>query len=345
MNSMLNAIGARSGTAGVTRALVVTAASLAVLLAGCGDRKKDKAATQVAAKVNKEEISVHQINFVLQQQRNIKPEQADAASKQILERLVDQELAMQKAVEQKLDRDPRVVQQLEAVRRDVIARAYVEKTGEAATKPTAEEVKKYYDEKPALFKERRIYSIQELAIQAKPEQLETLRTQLQSAKSITDFIDYMKANDIRFAGSQAVRPAEQLPLSMLEGFSKMKDGQAMLLPSATGAQVIVLAASKSEPVDEARAKPAIEQFLSNEAKRKLIEADVKAMRAASKIEYLGKWAAPAASGPDGAVAAPVLAPATAAPASSTAPATAAAPASSGAAADADAISKGLSGLK
>ena len=345
MNSMLNAIGARSGTAGVTRALVVTAASLAVLLAGCGDRKKDKAPTQVAAKVNKEEISIHQINFVLQQQRNIKPEQADAASKQILERLIDQELAMQKAVEQKLDRDPRVVQQLEAVRRDVIARAYVEKAGEAATKPTAEEVKKYYDEKPALFKERRIYSIQELAIQAKPEQLETLRTQLQSAKSITDFIDYMKANDIRFAGSQAVRPAEQLPLSMLEGFAKMKDGQAMLLPSATGAQVIVLAASKSEPVDEARAKPAIEQFLSNEARRKLIEADVKAMRAASKIEYLGKWAAPAASGPDGAVAAPVLAPATAAPASSSAPATAAAPASSGAGADADAISKGLSGLK
>ena len=342
---MLNAVAARSRTAPLTRALAVTAASLAVLLAGCGDRKKDKAATQVAAKVNKEEISVHQINFVLQQQRNIKPEQADAASKQILERLVDQELAMQKAVEQKLDRDPRVVQQLEAARRDVIARAYVEKTGEAAAKPTAEEVKKYYDEKPALFKERRIYSIQELAIQAKPEQLETLRTQLQSAKSITDFIDYMKANDIRFAGSQAVRPAEQLPLSMLEGFAKMKDGQAMLLPSATGAQVIVLAASKSEPVDEARAKPAIEQFLSNEAKRKLIEADVKAMRAASKIEYLGKWAAPAASGPDGAVAAPVLAPATAAPTSSSAPATAAAPASSGAGADADAISKGLSGLK
>ena len=342
---MLNAIAARPSTAPLTRALVVTVASVAVLLAGCGDRKKDKAATQVAAKVNKEEISVHQINFVLQQQRNIKPEQADAASKQILERLVDQELAMQKAVEQKLDRDPRVVQQLEAARRDVIARAYVEKAGEAAAKPTAEEVKKYYDEKPALFKERRIYSIQELAIQAKPEQLETLRTQLQSAKSITDFIDYMKANDIRFAGSQAVRPAEQLPLSMLEGFAKMKDGQAMLLPSATGAQVIVLAASKSEPVDEARAKPAIEQFLSNEARRKLIEADVKAMRAASKIEYLGKWAAPAASGPDGAVAAPVLAPATAAPASSTAPAAAAAPASSGAAADADAISKGLSGLK
>jgi hypothetical protein len=75
---------------------------------------KDKAASQTAAKVNKEEITVHQINFVLQQQRNLRPEQADAASKQILERLIDQELAVQKADDQKLDRDPRVVQQMEA---------------------------------------------------------------------------------------------------------------------------------------------------------------------------------------------------------------------------------------
>ena len=329
MNAMLNVSAPGSTVSGLSRLVVIGAVTLVALLAGCGDKKKDKSATQIAAKVNKEEISIHQINFVLQQQRGLKPEQSEAASKQILERLIDQELAMQKAVEQKLDRDPRVVQQLEAARREIIARAYVEKTGEAAAKPTAEEVKKYYDEKPALFKERRVYSIQELAIQVPPEQIETLRTQLQGAKSIADFIEYLKANNIRFAGNQAVRPAEQLPLNMLESFAKMKDGQAMLVPSPTGAQVIVLAASRSDPVDEERAKPAIEQFLGNDAKRKLIDADMKAMRAAGKVEYVGKWAA-AASGVDSTPAA-------------TAPATPAAASASGA--DAAAISKGLSGLK
>ena len=73
---------------------VACAAVVALLLAGCGD-KKDKAASQTAAKVNKEEITVHQINFVLQQQRGLKAEQTDAASKQILDRLIDQELALQ----------------------------------------------------------------------------------------------------------------------------------------------------------------------------------------------------------------------------------------------------------
>ena len=302
---------------------VACAVVAALLLAGCGD-KKDKAASQTAAKVNKEEITVHQINFVLQQQRGLKPEQTDAASKQILERLIDQELALQKANDLKLDREPRVVQALEAAKRDIVARAYLEKAGEAAPKPTPEEVKKYFDEKPALFKERRIYSLQELAIEAKPEQVETLRTQLGAAKSINEFVDYLKANNIRFAANQAVRAAEQLPLTALDAFAKMKDGQAMLAPSATGAQVIVLAGSRSEPVDEARAKPAIEQYLLNEAKRKVIEADMKAMRSAAKIEYVGKFAPTAASG-----AASAAAPAPAPSASST---------------EADAISKGL-GLK
>ena len=64
----------------------------------------------------------------------------------------------------------------------------------------------------------------------------------------------------------------------------------MLVPAANGAQVIVLAGSRPEPVDEARARPAIEQYLIADAKRKLVEADMKAMRAAAKIEYVGKFA-------------------------------------------------------
>ena len=305
--------------------LIALVAAVA-LLAGCGD-KKEKGASQTAAKVNKAEITVHQINFVLQQQRGLKPEQADAASKQILERLIDQELALQKADDLKIDRDPRVVQQLEAAKREVIARAYLEKVGEAAAKPSPEEIKKYYDEKPALFKERRIYSIQEIGIEAKPEQVPTLREKLTAAKNINEFVEYLKANDFKFSGNQAVRAAEQLPLQGLEAFAKMQDGQAIMNQGPNGVQVVVLAGSRSQPVGEEQARPAIEQYLTNERKRKLIEDDVKAMRAAAKVEYVGKFgegATPAGGPASGAAAAPVAAPApTAAPTAAPAPAAAA----------------------
>ena len=283
--------------------LLVAVAAAAVLLAGCGD-KKDKAASQTAVKVNKDEITVHQIHFMLQQQRGLRPEQADAASRQILERLIDQQLALQKADDQKLDRDPRVVQQLEAARREILARAYVEKLGESAPKPTPEEIKKYFDDKPALFSDRRIYSIQEIQIEARPDQVPELREKLGAAKNVNEFVEYLKSKDYKFAGNQAVRAAEQLPLNSLDAFSKMKDGQAMVVPAQNGIQVVLLAGSRSQPVTLEQAKPAIEQFLLNERKRKLAEDEMKALRAAAKIEYVGKFAEAAASAPAAAPAAP-----------------------------------------
>ena len=66
---------------------------------------------------------------------------------------------------------------------------------------------------------------------------------------------------------------------MLDAFAKMKDGQAMLVPTPNGAQVIVLAGSRMAPVAAEQAKPAIEQFLLNERKRQIIDKDRKDMRA------------------------------------------------------------------
>lgn len=296
---------------GAMRIGLIALCTSAALLAACGD-KREAGASQTAAKVNKSEVTVNQINFVLQQQRNLRPEQADVASRQILERLIDQELALQKADDLKIDRDPRVVQQLEAVKREIIARAYLEKVGEAAPKPTPEEIKKYYDDKPALFKERRIYSIQEIGIEARPDQVAALREQLAASKNISEFVEFLKANEFKFTGNQAVRAAEQLPLQSLEAFARMRDGQAILNQGPNGVQVVVLAGSRSQPVTEEQARPAIEQFLLNDRKRKLMEEDVKKLRAEAKIDYVGKFS----EGTKGAAAsAPVAAPAPASAAS------------------------------
>ena len=267
-------------------------AAAAVVLAGCGGEpgaNKDKPASQTAAKVNKEEITVHQINYVLQQQRSLSPEQAASASKLVLERLIDQELSLQKAQELKLDRDPRVVQQVEAARREIIARSYMEKIGAGAPKPTAAEIQAYYESKPALFKERKVYVLQEINIEAAADKVDVLRSQLEAAKDINDYVAYLKANGFRFGGNQVTRAAEQLPLARLDDFAKMKEGHAMFSPTAKGVQVVFLASARSQPVDEVRAKPAIEQFLFNERKRKVIEDDLKALRTAAKVEYVGDY--------------------------------------------------------
>lgn len=321
---------------------VIAVAAVATLLTACGGGKSDKA-SQTAAKVNKEEITVHQINFVLARQQGLKPEQAEVAGRQVLERLIEQELAVQKAQDMKLDRDPRVVQQIEAAKREIIARAFIDKLGENL-KPTPEEVTKYYNEKPALFKDRRIYNLQELVIEAKPEQIPQLRAKLTEAKSMAEFAEFLKTNDYRFAGNQAVRAAEQLPLAGLDMIAKMKDGDSAVTQTPNGITVLFLGGSRSQPVDEARARPLIESFLINQRKSELAQKEIKTLRDAAKVEYVGKFAEnrPAA----GATPAPALSIDASAPGQppATVVPTAAPAAPAASALDAAAISKGM-GLK
>ena len=281
-----------STVAVVPRAALAAAALLGVLgaLAGCG--AKENASTQTAARVNKEEITVHQIGAQLSQQA-VKPDQVQEAERQILERLINRERAVQKAMDLKRDRDPKVVQAIASARQEIIARAYAEKLREGAARPTPADIKKYYDEHPVLFSERKIYQLQEFAVEADAKQVEALKAALPPIKTADDLVTYLKANNLKFATSQSVRAAEQLPLPVLPVLARMSEGQSLLNPTAKGAQIVILRGARSQPVDAERASRAIEQFLLNEQKRKLMADDMKALRAAAKIDYRGRFAASA----------------------------------------------------
>ena len=96
-------------------------------LAACGNKESTKPASQIAAKVNSGEISVHQVNYVLSRTpAAAKPEAAPKLRREILDRLIDQELAVEQAIEKKLDRAPDVLMTIENARREILARAYVE---------------------------------------------------------------------------------------------------------------------------------------------------------------------------------------------------------------------------
>jgi EpsD family peptidyl-prolyl cis-trans isomerase len=260
---------------------------------GCGkkDDEKKKAATQVAAKVNADEITVHQVNAVLARTPNLPPEAAPRAKREILTRLVDQQLAVQQAIKTKLDRSPPVVQALEAARADILARAYADSIAKAQPRPAADEVKKYYAEHPELFAQRRVYSLEEIAVRAKPDLGPALREQVAKARSMKDIAVWLQAQKIPFQPNVGARTAEQVPMEMLSGLQKMKDGEIQVFTSAGGLNVVRIAASKSEPVSEEKAAPVIQQFLFNRKSSEAVAAEMKALKSGARIEYLGEFAA------------------------------------------------------
>ncbi|MEW5873497.1 MAG: EpsD family peptidyl-prolyl cis-trans isomerase, partial [Chloroflexota bacterium] len=127
---------------------------IAALVAGCGDKKEteagDKPASQVVARVNGTELTVHQVNFALQRIPNLSPEQSRAASLQVVRNLVEQELAVQQALADKLDRDATVVQALDAARRQILAEAWMGRKVGAPAEPTDADVQEYFNAHPEL---------------------------------------------------------------------------------------------------------------------------------------------------------------------------------------------------
>ncbi len=319
----------------------VLALSVALSLSGCGDKKEgeDKKATQVAAKVGKDEITVHQLNFELAKAAgNLSAEQSKKAANQVLRSLVDQQLLMQKAIEEKLDRDPKVVQAIESAKRQLLAQAYVEKLTSMAAKPSDAEIKDYYDKNPALFSERRVYRLQELSVQVTPQNVEAVKAQLTSAKNLGEFGQWLKSQNIPARVAQSVKAAEQLPLELLPRMHALKDGQAVSLSSGNQLNILYLAGSQTQPVTLEQAKPMIERYLLNAKKREIAEAELKKLRDATQIEYLGEYSEAGKAEP---AATPAPTPAAQAP-EAAAPQE---PASGAAAPAEDAIQKGLQGLK
>jgi EpsD family peptidyl-prolyl cis-trans isomerase len=316
---------------------------VAALVVGCGDKKEgaateEKGATQVAAKVDGTELTVHQVNYALQRIPNLDNDQTKAASLQVVRNLVNQEVIAQKALSDKLDRDPMVMQALDAARRQILAEAYMGRKLGTPAEPTDAEVSDYFDTHPDLFAKRKIYRLQEISIKAPKDKHDAIRNQLGASKTINDFAEWLKAENLSMKVAQGVKPAEQLPQALLPQLAKMPDGQAMVVNQPDGLLVVVLADSQTQPVTLEQAKPAIVRVIQAEARQKAAKTELDALKAAAKIEYLGEFAD---AGKEEAAPAAAPAPAAAAPAES-----AIAPAADTASdADAAAISKGMSGLK
>jgi EpsD family peptidyl-prolyl cis-trans isomerase len=282
------------------RTLLATALVAGLMgLSACGKKDESKVATQVAAKVGSEEISVHQINQVLSRTNTngATPEAVKAMSREVLEKLIDQQLAIDQANEAQLNRTPEVVAQLEYAKRDILARAYIQSLTSALAKPSPEDLKKYYTDHPQLFAERRVFNVQEIVALLAPGVADALRAAAASNKPMEQIAAELKAKDIKFNGGNATRAAEQIPLEILPKVHALNDGQTTVFETPQNITLLHLLASQSAPVPEAAALSRIEQFLVNQRAGEAVADRLKALRASTTVTYLGDFAGTEANAP------------------------------------------------
>lgn len=270
--------------------LVVAFASLSA----CGNKEGTSEAhsSQTVARVNGDEITVHQINNELQR-ANIKPEQKDAAAKQVVQGLIDRQIIVQEAIKAKLDRNPQVLQALENAKAQILAQAYIEQKVSQTAKPTATEIAEYRDKHPLIFANRKVYVLDEIMLPANAYS-DTLKTEVDAAKTVEEITALLDKRSIKYRRTQAAHAAETLPQQLLEQLGKMKLGDIIFVRAKETNLIARILEAKDAPVAEKDSTPLIERILFGNKRKAVAELEMKNLRAAAKVVYLDKTYEPAA---------------------------------------------------
>ncbi|MCG8317587.1 MAG: EpsD family peptidyl-prolyl cis-trans isomerase [Pseudomonadales bacterium] len=263
---------------------------LCLALAGCGGEESSSTATQVVAKVNGSEISVHQLNASMDSRRVNSEAALEQAKQAALKKLIDQQLAYDKAIEQGLERNPDVVMAIELAKREIISRAYMKQVVSGLSQPTPEEIHSYYEENPALFSERRIYSLQEVAVEPNDEMIDALEGFVAKAGSMDEVVEWLRERDLKFRTNAANRAAEQIGMDMLLKVAKLDAGDMAVFRGPKNHLVVKVAVTRDAPVSEDAARGRIAQFLHNLRVQKTLSDELTRLKSSSDIQYLGEFA-------------------------------------------------------
>lgn len=274
------------------RLLFILLIAATITLSSCGKKVEatsKKSDSQVVAVVNGDEITIHQVNFQLSRLGQMNETQAKVASKKVLSKLVELQLLKQQAIEQKLDKNPGMLQAMEATKDQMLAQAYLETLLAKAPKPSNSEVDEFYKTHPELFENRRVFRLQELVVNADQSKLAEAEASLKGIKGINEIAAWIKEKKYPVVANTAVKEAEALPSDMLKKLQVLKDGEVLILPSEGALHVIHLAASQTAPITRSKATPIIEQYFVNQNKVNLAKKEMLALNEKAKVEFAGSF--------------------------------------------------------
>lgn len=265
--------------------LLSIAISVTLVLAACNkEEPTEKKSGQALASVNGKEITMLQLNDEIRR-ANVRADQYEAASKQLLESLISRQLIVDEAVRNKLDRTPEVMQARERVVAQVITQAYLQGIMSKVEKPTKAEIDDYFQKHPELFTQRKQFDLTIARIATK-DLSEELKKVLDAAKTLDEVILWLDKNKVQYVRSVASRSTTDLPPQMATLLQEKSKDTIFIVNEQETSSLIYVNAVKESPIPLASAAPQIERFLMNQKFRAATDAEIARLRTAAQIEYL-----------------------------------------------------------
>lgn len=297
--------------------LLLAGAAAVLSLSACQPKESNK--ESVAATVNGVAISEKRVESILKQQAERGQPPSEEARKAIIENLAYPVLAYQEALKKGLEKDPEVVDQLEAARQSVLANAFVQDYLKN-NKISDAELQAEYDKLKAQSSGTQ-YKARHILVETEGEATAIIAQLKKDPKSF-EALAKAKSKD---AGSKVNGGDLGFfdPRSMVPEFSaavaKLEKGKFTETPvkSQFGYHVILLEDTRENPIPTLeQVKPGLSQQVQQQALKKFFD-DLKSK---AKIEIKAQASASASASAAASAPAPAAAPAAASAAPATEPA-------------------------
>ncbi len=270
---------------------------LLMLTAACQQRTQTDP-TQIVARMGESEISVHQLNALLRRT----PEQPGVDPRDIQQKslrlLIDQQLAADQAVKEKLNRTPDAVLTLEGARLQTLAQLYAVNFIRSQPPPAPSEVQRYYREHPELFAERRDYGLLMLTVSEPDAALaQRLRDAAAAGKAPDALSAQLTVEGKPFTLALTQLKADEISLPLAAVLAKREVG-AVAIDDASEGQLSLLQVKsiKAAPRTSEQAQASIQQFLSAQNIKAALPRQIERLFQTASIQYFGDFAPPAATG-------------------------------------------------
>lgn len=197
------------------------------ILSGCDNQASVHNHSQVIAKVNGDEITVHQVNTELQRIK-MPVSNHEALSKKVLESLIDRQLLVQEAIKLNLDHTPEVVELVEAARAQIYAQAYLARKVSSIPPAKEDELRKFMLEHPEVFSERKVLSTTDVVFSNDPSKIDYDTLQA-TVSNLDELKALLASHQIHFDMLQEQVPSESMPKQALSMLNQIKVGDLLFM--------------------------------------------------------------------------------------------------------------------
>jgi EpsD family peptidyl-prolyl cis-trans isomerase len=267
----------------MTMKKLIYPAILLGMLSGCDNKASVDNHTQVIAKVNGDEITVHQVNAELQRIQ-MPVSNPKALSRKVLESLIDRQLLVQEAIKLNLDHTPEVVELVAAARAQIYAQAYLVRKVSSIPPAKEDEVRKFMLEHPEVFSARKVLSTTDVVFNNDPSKIDydTLQTKVSNLEELKSLL---VSYQIHFDMLQEQIPSESMPKQALSMLNQIKVGDLLFMHDDNN-KVIVRSVNSiiDAPLENGQSMVMAAKIVNERKRQQFINDELSRLKKLAKID-------------------------------------------------------------